>query len=272
MDYILGKEWTITPAGGSSGDAYFAEREGKRLFLKRNSSPFLAVLSAEGIVPKLVWTKRMENGDVITAQHWMEGRVLLPDEMEEERVALMLSKIHRSTELLHLFMRIGKRALEPEDMLSSIKQMYNEKKALKNRTIGLAIHYLHEQLPFVRNQEKVVCHGDMTHRNWLLTNHNQLYLIDWDQAIVADPAIDIGMLLYEYIPEEEWDFWLSKYGLTLNHQLMNRIYWYIITQSLFYINWHAERNELQGIRKWNDKLEHFLHKIGYDYPEVQMMK
>ncbi len=42
----------------------------KNYFLKRNSNPFIAALSAEGIVPKLVWTKRIETGEVVTAQHW----------------------------------------------------------------------------------------------------------------------------------------------------------------------------------------------------------
>lgn len=67
MEDLLGQEWEIIPAGGATGAAYFAQHKGQRLFLKRNSSPFLAVLSAEGIVPKLIWTKRLENGDVITA-------------------------------------------------------------------------------------------------------------------------------------------------------------------------------------------------------------
>ncbi len=65
LEDILGSEWEITPAGGATGEAYFAKFQDRKLFLKRNSSPFLAVLSAEGIVPKLVWTRRMENGDVI---------------------------------------------------------------------------------------------------------------------------------------------------------------------------------------------------------------
>ena len=39
-----------------------AEQDGQKLFLKRNSNPFIAALSAEGIVPKLVWTKRIETG------------------------------------------------------------------------------------------------------------------------------------------------------------------------------------------------------------------
>ena len=40
----------------------------KRLFLKRNTSPFLAALSIEEITPRLVWTKRMTSGDTLTAQ------------------------------------------------------------------------------------------------------------------------------------------------------------------------------------------------------------
>ncbi|MFD6443364.1 phosphotransferase, partial [Peribacillus sp. NPDC060186] len=81
LEHLLGQEWDISPAGGATGEAFIAEKDGQKLFLKRNSSPFLAVLSAEGIVPKLMWTKRLENGDVITAQHWMEGRELSQQEM-----------------------------------------------------------------------------------------------------------------------------------------------------------------------------------------------
>lgn len=87
LGQILGSEWHISPAGGATGDAYFATHNDQKLFLKRNTSPFLAVLSAEGIVPKLVWTKRMENGDVITARHWLSGRELKPKDMNDRPVA-----------------------------------------------------------------------------------------------------------------------------------------------------------------------------------------
>lgn len=33
--------------GGASGEAYMAEQDGQKLFLKRNSNPFIAALSAE---------------------------------------------------------------------------------------------------------------------------------------------------------------------------------------------------------------------------------
>ena len=51
------------------------------------TQPFIAALSAEGIVPKLVWTKRIETGEVVTAQHWKNGRELTPSEMSQRRVA-----------------------------------------------------------------------------------------------------------------------------------------------------------------------------------------
>lgn len=85
-----------------------------KAFLKRNSSPFLAVLSAEGIVPKLVWTRRMENGDVITAQHWLDGRELKPKDMNSSRVTELLSKIHHSNELLDMLKRLGKTYFFPK--------------------------------------------------------------------------------------------------------------------------------------------------------------
>jgi len=72
LEKAVGKGWQLKPAGGLTGDAYIATKDNRKLFIKRNSSPFLAVLSAVGIVPKLIWTKRMENGDVITAQEWLE--------------------------------------------------------------------------------------------------------------------------------------------------------------------------------------------------------
>ena len=36
----------LIPAGGASGEAYMAEQDGQKLFLKRNSNPFIAALSA----------------------------------------------------------------------------------------------------------------------------------------------------------------------------------------------------------------------------------
>jgi len=257
LEYVLGNGWRISPAGGATGDAFYAEKDDKRLFLKRNSSPFLAVLSAEGIVPKLVWTKRMENGDVITAQHWLNGRELKPKDMNSEQVAELLYKIHHSNELLDMLKRLGKQPLTPEDLLQDIKNTIDtELKILP--VIQQAILILEERLPNVQTQEKVVCHCDINHNNWLLSDENQLYLIDWDGAMIADPAIDLGMLLYSYIEENQWEFWLSKYGVPLTEDLRIRMNWYVLAQLIISVAWFKTKNDKKEMQKRLEELHFFI--------------
>ncbi|MFD2046375.1 phosphotransferase [Ornithinibacillus salinisoli] len=245
---VLGKEWKVTPAGGLTGDAYVAEKDNRRLFLKRNSSPFLAVLSAEGIVPKLVWTKRMENGDVITAQEWLEGRELWPEEMQHRRVADLLHKIHHSSELLHMLLRLGKKPITSSDRFIEIKHRLHANKLVeKHSEVQHALTYLQKLLPVTKEQKQVVCHGDINHHNMLLTNDGQLYLIDWDNAMIADPITDYGMILQWYIPTEKWDNWLTNYGTSKDEQLVKRMYWYLILDSLQFISWHYERDEAHKV-------------------------
>ncbi|WP_205439387.1 phosphotransferase family protein [Halobacillus ihumii] len=244
LEHILGSNWKITPAGGSTGEAYYAQNGGKRLFLKRNSSPFLAVLSAEGIVPKLMWTKRLENGDVITAQDWLEGHELSAEEMKHPRVAALLSKIHHSSELLDMLMRLGKHPLTPHEVLTDLKENQKILGQVEPRIeIHQAIHYLENHVQEVEFARHVVCHCDTNHNNWLLSSRDQLYLIDWDNAMVADPALDLGMLLYSYIPQQDWDRWLNQYGVEPNAHLYKRMTWYAVSQSLAFIQWHMMRGE-----------------------------
>lgn len=247
MEQLLGKEWEITPAGGATGDAYVAEYDGRKLFLKRNSSPFLAVLSAEGIVPKLVWTKRMENGDVITAQQWLNGRELKPHDMESEQVASLLRKIHRSQDLVEMLKRLGKTPLSPHTMIHKLRPMLHQWAC--EPLITQAFAWLEQQLPSIRCDEFAVCHGDMNHNNWLLSEDGRLYLIDWDGAVIADPAIDIGMLLYSYIPKEKWEDWLQFYGLELTHDLHLRMKWYTIVQTLYALVWQKEKNAEKEVQQ-----------------------
>ncbi|SNZ18139.1 Thiamine kinase [Terribacillus aidingensis] len=225
LEHILGNEWKIAPAGGVTGEAYYASSADRQLFLKRNSSPFLAVLSAEGIVPKLVWTKRMENGDVITAQEWLQGRGLTSSEMNDSRVAQLLSKIHHSSEMLNMLMRMGKKPLQPEAKLEELRE---KAAGFQNRLPALhqVLKSLELFLPEMPKQILAVCHFDIDHNNWMISRHDELYLVDWDSALIADPAADIGMLLRKYVPQADWEAWMAAYGKPLDDSLLKRIYWY----------------------------------------------
>jgi thiamine kinase-like enzyme len=257
LEHILGQEWEIVPAGGATGEAFFAQHDEQRLFLKRNSSPFLAVLSAEGIVPKLVWTKRLENGDVISAQQWLPGRELKPSEMNQERVAKLLKKIHRSEPMLGMLGRLGKTPLLPDSFLQMVESELDEE-IFSLPEVQKSIVFLKEEVANICSEEKVVCHCDVNHNNWLLAEDNQLYLIDWDGAMVADPAIDLGLLLYWYIPEESWGNWLSLYGKPLTNGLKLRMKWYVIAQTLSSIQWHKNKNRHQEMNRWINYLSIIL--------------
>lgn len=256
MEHIYGQEWEVVPAGGATGEAFYARHDDQKLFLKRNSSPFLAVLSAEGIVPKLVWTKRMENGDVITAQQWISGRELTPEEMNFEPVAKLLRKIHSSEPMLGLLRRLGKSPVLPENLFLNVKN-HLDQEAFSMPEVQKALAFLKKEAANVNCEEKVVCHGDVNHNNWLLDENNQLFLIDWDEAMIADPAVDLGLLLYWYIPEENWEFWLSMYEKKLTNHLRLRMKWYVALQTLSSIQWHKDKDRLQEMEKW----VHFLNDI-----------
>lgn len=35
----------------------------------------------------------------------------------------------------------------------------------------------------------------LNHKNWLLSDKEKLYLVDWESARIADPASDLSMLM-----------------------------------------------------------------------------
>ena len=257
MEDYFGHDWEIVPAGGATGEAFYAQHEENQYFLKRNTSPFLASLSAEGIVPKLVWTKRLETGDVFTAQQWLNGRELQSTEMNQENVAKLLKKIHQSKHLLSMLKRLGKFPLEPINIFQVLHQELNEE-ILSHHCVQESLKFLEENLGNIDFEGKVVCHCDVNHNNWLLDENNQLYLIDWDGAVVADPAIDIGSLLYWYIPRNEWENWLNLYGVKLDEHLKLRMKWYVIAQTLQSIQWHKDKARFAEMNKWINLLQKYL--------------
>lgn len=235
-----------------------AEQDGRKLFLKRNSSPFLAALSAEGIVPKLVWTKRIETGEVVTAQHWKNGRSLTHMEMKSERVALLLKKIHRSKPLLNMLKRLEMKPMDPELLLNKINASLS-RNVLTHHTVRKALIYLEEHMPKLERKFYTVCHGDVNHNNWLLSDQDELFLVDWEGAMIADPAIDIGMILYTYRDTIDWQSWLSTYGIEYTLDLEKRMKWYTIIQAIAMIEWYEEKSRYHDLNDWLKFLDDVLN-------------
>src|SRR5699024_2435827 len=109
--------------------------------------------------------------------------------------------------------------------------------------------HLTKLLPNEEDIKLVVCHSDLNHNNLLLSKEGQLYLIDWENAMIADPIIDYGMVLNSYIPKEDWGRWLEHYGLEKSDELIKRMYWHLLMDSLNFLAWHYSRNELHRVNE-----------------------
>ncbi len=252
------EDWVISSAGGVTGEAYLAQSAHKKLFLKRNSSPFLAVLSAEGIVPKLLWTKRLENGDVISAQRWLEGRELKPHEMKSEQVARLLKKIHESEPLVFMLARLGKEVVTPERFLNGILDKMGTLHSELDVVVKKAVSFLTRTVHLVKTHLKRVCHTDLNHNNWLLDEDDQLYLVDWDQAIIADPALDLALILNWYVEHKDWKDWLEGYGWSLTPHLQLRMHWYMVAQTLLFYFWNVSHEKPKEATTYYQDLCYYL--------------
>ena len=75
---------------------------------------------------------------------------------------------------------------------------------------------------------------------------------------MADPAIDLGMLLYSYVPREEWGQWLDRYGKKLDAGLEMRMKWHAISQALLSIQWHQSKSRFRERNQLIEKLAKIL--------------
>ncbi len=259
VDHFYQLGWTLDPIGGSSKSAYKAEIDGDKFFLKRNTSPFITTLSVEGIVPQLVWTKRIETGEVVTAQHWKNGRELKKTEMNSSRVARLMNKIHSSNKLLNTLEQLGMKPMLPEILLNKIQTSLSPK-VNAHHIVRDSIKYLENKVPKIDAEFCRVCHGDVNHHNWLLSDEDELFLVDWEGAMIADPAIDLGMVLYTYVNFSEWDDWLSKYGRPLDFDLRQRMKWYTLVQGITMVQWYEDRKRFREMNEWILFLNDVLNK------------
>lgn len=246
--------WTL---GDYSEDYYFS-RSNSNYFIKINTTPLIAALSAEQIVPRLKWTKRLSNGDVVTAQDFENGRNLKTEEMTDNRIPKILHKVHSSKKIKRIMLSQGYKEQTALSSFSNLKGVIS-KELLENKDIAMAFNYLENNVP--EDETFAPCHADLHKNNWLLSNSNKLFLVDWEHAILGDPAIDISFILYKYIPQENWATWLSEYGLDITLSYRLKLKWYIVFQSLIMVIWYYEKRQLSEMNEWLV----FINKVFFEY-------
>lgn len=250
--------WKLHPIGGETGQAFMGVRDQEKVFLKKNSSPFLAALSLEGITPRLMWTKRTGNGDVLTAQEWCNGRTLEESEMTTSNIAEILTKVHRSDILKRLLKRVGGEEISAIDLLTEYETDLTSD--LENHPVlQEAYHFLLKSLPLGYTQDDIrVCHADISNDNMLLSDDGDLFIVDWDTAVLMDYLFDIGQLFARYIEKDDWGKWAKKNNLEFTDNEKHRIHWYTIMNLLLDIKYAHRKTRYNKMNELILKLNRWL--------------
>lgn len=217
--------WQMHPLNGETGMAYMGIKDEEKVFLKKNASPFLAALSIQGITPRLKWTKRLGNGDVLSAQEWLNGRCLVPEEMSDTRVIQIIKTIQTSEPLLRMLKKVGGEIVYPDDLLLELKENLSKDLSDDPLVVDL-LDWLTHHIVHPEEEELAVCHGDMNHKNWMLSDKEVIYLVDWDNAFITDYIYDIASIFYHYIDQPYWESCLQLYEIKSNPVIENKIQWY----------------------------------------------
>lgn len=224
---VTDKDLTLTSLKkGTSGRAFVGTYpSGEKLFIKLNTTPILPALAKEQIAPQLLWVRRTGTGDMMSAQEWLEGRTLTREEMSNKQVILLLQRLHCSRSLVNQLLQLNYKIENPYDLLISWEQ--NVPLQLKeNQYLQEILRELKQTLPEFNSEVATIVHGDIKHKNWLLTKPNVVYLVDWDSVRLTDRMYDVAYLLSHYIPKVHWHEWLSHYGYKNNAKVYEKINWY----------------------------------------------
>ena len=85
----------------------------------------------------------------------------------------------------------------------------------------------------------VPVHPDPNTKNILLSNDSML-MVDWDDMQLSDPMRDTGLLLWWYVAPHQWSEFFEANGMTINDDLIERIYWWAARTSFAVALWHVE--------------------------------
>ena len=255
-------ELTLTPIPGKSGKAYMGSYpDGKRVFVKMNTSPILPGLAREQIAPQLLWTRRLADGRDMCAQEWLTGKILTPHDMNRKQIINILTRLHRSRPLMKQLSRLGYTMETPVDLLQSWKQEAPE--VLKrHQYLNSVIDDLRRTVPGFREDHATIVHGDLRHSNWIETESGLVYLVDWDSVRLTDRMFDVAHLLCHYIPDHQWRQWLRDYGYKYNQTVLEKLYWYGQYSYLSQITKYFVNQDLDNVNREIYALRVFRDKYG----------
>ncbi len=249
MVTVIDNDLTLTPMRGKSNKAYMGTYpSGERVFVKKNTTPILAALAKEQIAPQLLWAKRLGNGDMMSAQEWLDGRILLKQDMMSKQIVQVLLRLHKSKHLANQLLQLKYQIENPYELLAKLEREM-PLQLRENTFIQSIVKGLKQSLPNFNRDDATIVHGDVRHNNWIITTSGVIYLVDWDSVRLTDPMYDIGHLLSHYVPRVAWSDWLVYYGYDNPKAVMDKVYWYGQLSYLSQIQQYFDNRDMERVNR-----------------------
>lgn len=226
------REWEFSLPQGWGNETYFVQANRHNYFVKLGAPlANYQVMASLGLTPPILASGKLEDGTSIIVQPLIVGRKPTWGDFHRylPRFAEMICSMHHSSELksvlpdtpLDDYRRLA---------LAAHQRLLQRWRISKTAVPAVAdwvdecLDQLYCQLDTLVGAGSVVSHNDICNANWLITPHEQIYLIDLDGMSADDPAHDLGALLWWYYPPELSGLFLEIAGYEYDEPLRQRMH------------------------------------------------
>jgi hypothetical protein len=228
---MLFRTCTLTLPQGTGKETYIARSDAKDYFVKLNVdlARYEAVASC-GLTPQVITRGILDDGTTVLVQPYIKGK---SPTRKDYRLylctfATMIHLLHHDETIKHLLPAVIDESYRSAGLavLDKINAKWFALRGLVPDSIAFieeSLEYLREQISGFSGSGLVASHNDICNANWLLSEDDQLYLIDLDSMSLDDPALDLGATLWWYYPPELRPKFLKATGYLNDAQFQNRM-------------------------------------------------
>lgn len=238
--------WTIKrPKDGMQKACYVAQSGGQRVFVKFDVPiESLQRLGEIEVAPRVLASGIVEGRSYVVQEYisgsypnwrWFAGHLPL--------LARFAQRYHFDAQLTALLAKVAKTVDYAEHIALDIAELESQlllpsAEELHTLEIIRAFDALKVQAKDLQAIEFVPIHADPNTKNILLEG-GTLRMVDWDDMRLSDPMQDVGLLLWWYVAKEQWQEFFQNYGLVMDEQVEDRIFWWAARSSLAIALWHV---------------------------------
>ncbi|MGI9061122.1 MAG: phosphotransferase [Ktedonobacteraceae bacterium] len=237
--------WTITPPVDGQQKTCFVAQSGKQKVFVKFDVPLapLLRLGEIGVAPRVL-ASGTEDDIPYVVQEYITGNYpdwrwfaehlsTLATFIRHYHTDMQLAALLTSEESTNYAEHIALDIANLEAQFTSL-----ESDVLHTPEITAAFAALKAQAKYLQPVALVPIHADPNSKNILLLADKML-MVDWDDIRLSDPMQDIGLLLWWYVARERWQDFFQNYGLPMNEQLTDRMFWWAARSSFAIALWHV---------------------------------